>query len=114
MVAPEPGSEAQVALWRFPTRQSRRVHCAADTPPPATADLGGLTIPPPPGAFAAGSLMPANDAPATIYIRVDGDNLLLGAILARLVSAGIPVYGYEEALDDLEEIFLRTTKGLVQ
>lgn len=82
--------------------------------PPGAGDHTGLSIPPPPGAFAASSPAPANDAPATIYIRVDGDNLLLGAILARLVGAGIPVYGYEEALDDLEEIFLRTTKGLVQ
>ncbi|MEP6776476.1 MAG: hypothetical protein ABJA50_12850 [Chloroflexota bacterium] len=83
-------------------------------PPPDAGDRVGFSIPAPPGAFGAGSPVLANDAPATIYIRVDGDNLLLGAILARLVGAGIPVYGYEEALDDLEEIFLRTTKGLVQ
>jgi ABC-2 type transport system ATP-binding protein len=82
--------------------------------PPGTDDGGGFSIPPPPGAFGFASAPPPNDAPATLYVRVNGDNLVLGAILARLVSAGIPVYGYEEAVDDLEEIFLRTTKGLVQ
>lgn len=82
--------------------------------PRGTDDGGGFSIPPPPGAFGSASAPPPNDAPATLYVRVDGDNLVLGAILARLVSAGIPVYGYEEAVDDLEEIFLRTTKGLVQ
>ncbi|HST04291.1 MAG TPA: ABC transporter ATP-binding protein [Chloroflexia bacterium] len=82
--------------------------------PRGSDDGGGFSIPPPPGAFGPAVVPPPNDAPATLYVRVDGDNLVLGAILARLVSAGIPVYGYEEAVDDLEEIFLRTTKGLVQ
>jgi hypothetical protein len=30
------------------------------------------------------------------------------------VGEGIPVFAYEEAVSDLEEIFLRTTRGLVQ
>jgi ABC-2 type transport system ATP-binding protein len=82
--------------------------------PPGREEVGGQSIPAPPSAFGPAITPVPNDAPATVYMRVDGDNLLLGAILTRLVSAGIQVYGYEEALDDLEEIFLRTTKGLVQ
>jgi len=64
-------------------------------------------IPPPPGAVPP-------DGPATLYVRVNGDDLFLSAILSRVTQAGIPVFGFEEAVGDLEEIFLRTTKGLVQ
>ena len=55
-----------------------------------------------------------NNSPATVYARLNGDDALLGAILARLVGAGIPVFAFEESVSDLEEIFLRTTRGLVQ
>jgi hypothetical protein len=73
---------------------------------------GGSHIPPPP---MMGNMAPVgNDGPATVYMRVNGDDSLLGAILARLVGEGIPVFAYEEAVSDLEEIFLRTTRGLVQ
>jgi ABC-2 type transport system ATP-binding protein len=68
-------------------------------------------IPPPPGATVP---LVSNNDTATVYMRVNGDDALLGAILARLVGEGIPVFAYEEAVSDLEEIFLRTTKGLVQ
>ncbi len=49
-----------------------------------------------------------------IVVRVDGDEALLSELLARLVEGGIPVFGFEEAVGNLEDIFLRTTKGLVQ
>jgi ABC-2 type transport system ATP-binding protein len=52
--------------------------------------------------------------PSTIHIRVDGDESALSRILAQLIGAGIPVYAFEERVGDLEEVFLRTTKGLVQ
>jgi hypothetical protein len=35
-------------------------------------------------------------------------------MLTRLAQGSIPVFGFEEMQGDLEGIFLRTTKGLVQ
>jgi ABC-2 type transport system ATP-binding protein len=70
--------------------------------------------PPPPGSTFAPSPAPPPSAPATIYIRVNGDDLLLGEILRRLMRQEIPVFGFEEAVGNLEDIFMRTTRGLVQ
>ncbi|HEY0070510.1 MAG TPA: ABC transporter ATP-binding protein [Chloroflexia bacterium] len=73
----------------------------------------GSQIPPPPGtipeqgmAYVAG--------PATLHLRVNGDDTLLHTLLLQLVGHDIPVYGFEEVTGNLEDIFLRTTKGLVQ
>lgn len=88
--------------------------------PPALGDTSAPYIPPPPGIMqpvaSVPPTMPAggNEGPATVYVRVNGDDALLGAMLARLVSERIPVFAFEEAVSDLEEIFLRTTRGLVQ
>jgi ABC-2 type transport system ATP-binding protein len=49
-----------------------------------------------------------------IVARVEGDETLLNELLAQLVAQGIPVFGFEESVGNLEDIFLRTTKGLVQ
>jgi hypothetical protein len=76
-------------------------------PVPESVATPNPNIPPPPGA-----VMP--NGPATLYVRVDGDDALLSAMLSRLTQGGIPVFGFEEAVGDLEEIFLRTTRGLVQ
>ena len=93
-----------------------QMRAAAPAPAVPSAPQGvtgdGSHIPPPP---MLGNAAPVgNDGPATVYMRVNGDDSLLGAILARLVGEGIPVFAYEEAVSDLEEIFLRTTRGLVQ
>ncbi len=84
-------------------------------PPVVIEPVAGVEashIPPPPGMVAAAPV--GNSGPATVYMRVSGDDSLLGSILARLVGDGIPVFAYEEAVSDLEEIFLKTTRGLVQ
>lgn len=70
------------------------------------------TIPPPPAAAMAAQAVP--QGPATLYVRVNGSDAALSDILSRLVGRGIPVFGFEEAVGNLEDIFLRTTKGLVQ
>jgi len=49
-----------------------------------------------------------------ITLRVDGDDTLLSNLLAELVRNNIPIYGFSETVSDLEDIFLHTTKGLVQ
>ncbi len=68
-----------------------------------------------PGASGSGAQWVAPpDSPATLYMRVQGDDALLHTMLAQLMSRDIPVYAFEESIGDLEDIFLRTTKGLVQ
>jgi ABC-2 type transport system ATP-binding protein len=80
---------------------------------PASVVPANPNIPPPPGAMTSPmSVLP--NGPATVYARVNGDDALLSAMLSRLTQGGIPVFGFEEAFGDLEEIFLRTTRGLVQ
>ncbi|HEX9988401.1 MAG TPA: ABC transporter ATP-binding protein [Chloroflexia bacterium] len=98
--------------------------------PAAQPQPGALPPPPPPpdatihspeqpqlstqnSALSTGFAVPPV-GPATIHLKVSGDDLLLNAMLAQLVHQGVPVFGFEEAIGDLEDIFLRTTKGLVQ
>jgi ABC-2 type transport system ATP-binding protein len=88
--------------------QGGEMEAAMAVPPvPESVATPNPNIPRPPGAVAP-------NGPATIYVRVDGDDALLSAMLSRLMQGGIPVFGFEEAMGDLEEIFLRTTRGLVQ
>ncbi len=80
---------------------------------------GQAYIPPPPAAppypVQTGGESDAPDyGPATLHVRVNGDDALLSSLLAQLVTHDIPVFGFEEAVGDLEDIFLRTTRGLVQ
>jgi hypothetical protein len=58
--------------------------------------------------------MPIPDGPGLLRARVLGDEQLLGAMLATLVRQEVPVYAFHEEVTDLEDIFLRTTRGLVQ
>jgi len=97
-------------------------------PQPILGNGGAVShIPPPPGAIPPpptdalsadevmyGPVRVATAGPATIYMRMNGDDALLSTILSYLVRHEIPVFGFEEAMSNLEDIFLRTTKGLVQ
>jgi ABC-2 type transport system ATP-binding protein len=74
---------------------------------------GGIHIPPPPGTVPEQG-MAYLGGPATLHTRVTGDDALLHTLLSQLVGHDIPVYGFEEVTGNLEDIFLRTTKGLVQ
>jgi ABC-2 type transport system ATP-binding protein len=87
-------------------------------PPPPPPPLGYAVAPgdanvQPPAPHPATASAHANGA-ATLLVRVNGDDALLREMLRRLVQADIPVFGFEEAIGNLEDIFLRTTKGLVQ
>ncbi|HET6262836.1 MAG TPA: ATP-binding cassette domain-containing protein [Chloroflexia bacterium] len=73
----------------------------------------GTHLPPPPGTIPEQG-MAYLGGPATLHTRVTGDDALLYTLLSQLVGRDIPVYGFEEVTGNLEDIFLRTTKGLVQ
>ena len=54
------------------------------------------------------------DGPGMLRAHVLGDEQLLGAMLVTLVRNEVPVYSFHEEVSDLEDIFLRTTRGLLQ
>ena len=54
-----------------------------------------------------------NEQRARFEIEFNGDDQALSGILASLVAKGIPVLHFSEDSRDLEEVFMRATKGLV-
>jgi hypothetical protein len=91
-------------------------------PPPNGGGMPGAAIPPPPPPMGGAQQPPGMTPPAptqvgeaaTLYLRVAGDDAFLNFILSHLVRNDIPVFGFEETVGDLEDIFMRTTRGLVQ
>ena len=66
----------------------------------------------PPG---PGPVLPAPpDGPLILRVRLAGDERLLSALLATLIRAEVPVYGFQEESGNLEDIFMRITRGQVQ
>ena len=53
-------------------------------------------------------------AASTLLVDFAGDERSMGDLLGRLVGAGIVVTRFAEQRNDLEDIFMRVTKGLVQ
>lgn len=94
-----------------PAQGVQAVHPLQSFQPVASGEADG--IPAPPGSQPL-STAPPERGPATLHLRVNGDDALLGMMLSRLVQHEIPVFGFEETVGNLEDIFLRTTKGLVQ
>jgi ABC-2 type transport system ATP-binding protein len=67
-----------------------------------------------PGVLKVGSLPGNNqDGPRRLEIDFQGDDQALSAILADLIEKQIPVLHFSEESRDLEEVFMRATKGLV-
>ena len=59
--------------------------------------------------LAAAALPPAR----MVRVEFDGDDYRLYQLLAELMTRGLPVYGFTEEIGDLEDAFMRITKGLV-
>ncbi|MFM8321808.1 MAG: ATP-binding cassette domain-containing protein [Chloroflexota bacterium] len=57
--------------------------------------------------------LPANGGRQRLAFQFDGDDPGLSAILAALVSAGLPVLAFNEEQRDLEDVFLHATQGAV-
>jgi ABC-2 type transport system ATP-binding protein len=55
---------------------------------------------------------PVGNAPSTVRFVLDGDERSLRHLLADLVSAGVPIYGFSQDTSGLEEVFLRLTHRL--
>jgi ABC-2 type transport system ATP-binding protein len=49
---------------------------------------------------------------ATVRFVLDGDEQALRALLAELIGAGLPVYGFGQDASDLEDVFLQVTRRL--
>jgi len=53
-------------------------------------------------------------APARLVrIEFDGDDYRLYQLLGELLTRGLPVYGFTEEVGDLEDAFMRITRGMV-
>jgi ABC-2 type transport system ATP-binding protein len=57
----------------------------------------------------------AKSAPRRLELAVDfdGDDATQTTILTRLIQAGLPVVGFEEAGMELEDVFMQVTRGIV-
>lgn len=99
---------------QIPQQVVQQQEPAMSPPPPPPVPESGFVPPAPPSYVPTnGPQAPIPDA-ATLYLRVNGDDAMLWSILKYLVRNDIPVFGFEEAIGNLEDIFLRTTRGLVQ
>ncbi len=59
-------------------------------------------------------LLAAVPPPARLLrIAFDGDDYQLYQLLAQMLTRGLPVYGFAEHVGDLEDAFMRITKGMV-
>lgn len=124
------GQEVPIPVQPQPVPAMPAAQGAQNWPPPHPPFVPGqLPPPPPPPMYGPQGIMPPPNGgqvpqpqqvpaiptgAATIYARVNGDDLLLNALLRDLMRREIPVFGFEEAVGNLEDIFLRTTRGLVQ
>ncbi len=61
----------------------------------------------------AGSVESRNGERARLAFEFSGDDAALSHLLAELVQQGLPVLHFSEDQRDLEEVFLRATKGAV-
>jgi hypothetical protein len=43
----------------------------------------------------------------------EGDDEALQALLGKLLESGLPIVHFSEETQDLEEVFMRTTRGIV-
>ena len=49
---------------------------------------------------------------ATVRFVLDGDERALRTLLTELVGAGLPIFGFDQDVDGLEDVFLRVTRRL--
>jgi ABC-2 type transport system ATP-binding protein len=94
---------------------SPRPDPSPDAAPPELAppELAPPTMAPPamaPPAMAPPSL---DGGRARLAFDFNGEDPALSRLLADLVAAGLPVIGFTAGQPDLEEVFLRATKGIV-
>ena len=84
---------------------------ASTVAPPRESPAG---VAPQPGEVSTAQLLAAVP-PAARLLRVefDGDDDALYRFLGELLTRGLPVYGFTEEVGDLEDAFMRITKGLV-
>jgi ABC-2 type transport system ATP-binding protein len=95
----------------------------ADNPPPAPPPPHLRPVPDaPPLEPAAGGeltteqrLAAAAAAPPARLVRIEfeGDDYRLYQLLGELLIRGLPVYGFTEEIGDLEDAFMRITRGMV-
>ncbi len=79
----------------------------------AQPEVAATTLKAVPGVLSVAELHSNGESRSRFEIEFNGDDQSLSEILASLVSKGIPVLHFNEDSRDLEEVFMRATKGLV-
>jgi hypothetical protein len=57
--------------------------------------------------------LPVNGGRTRLEFTFSGDDQALSRLLAQMVQAGIPLVHFSGERRDMEEVFMRATKGLV-
>jgi len=65
------------------------------------------------GVHKVDSSLDSTDGRGEITLEFTGDDNALSAMMASLVGQGIPIVHFSEVTRDLEQVFLRATKGIV-
>src|SRR5205823_13031830 len=84
----------------------------ANGPPPVEAPTHLPAIPP---ADISTEQLVAVVSPTARLVRIEfeGDDHQLSRLLVELLARGLPVYGFTEETGDLEDVFMRVTRGIV-
>jgi ABC-2 type transport system ATP-binding protein len=74
--------------------------------------VGEIRLPPAPAANGEAEATAAGPA-ALLEVNFTGDDAAVSALLHELVVRGLPLLSFTEAPHDVEELFMRVTKGIV-
>jgi ABC-2 type transport system ATP-binding protein len=99
-------------LSGFPGVHGVRLEPASAPPGPERAGDGQQPDPPPARAASSPEEWGTEGAASSVeaHVVLDGDERDLHALLAHLVAAGLPIYGFDQQAGGLEEVFLRVTR----
>jgi len=103
-----PARRVEVALLG----EGERAHLLLADRPEVTA-LETLSPPTASPEMAPSPQVTLNHGRVRLTFEFNGEDAALSRLLADLVAAGLPVVGFSADQRDLEEVFLRATKGIV-
>ena len=108
------GTPAAVEMETTRARALSQIIPGEDAVPPHMQPVPSAPTLDPNAATVEQRLAAAATAPARLVrIEFDGDDYRLYQLLGELLTRGLPVYGFTEEVGDLEDAFMRITRGMV-